>query len=97
MGGVVPAGPSLLGFVAGAAGSEPGWQVAGFAAAGQLLLALPFLLYAMPRLGGWAPLAPAVYLVDQAACFLGLTTETLAISGRRLLSRAWRTAPSPRF
>ncbi|TPW04338.1 MAG: hypothetical protein FD129_2917 [bacterium] len=60
-------------------------------------MTMGFLAYAMPRLGGWALLAPFVYLIDQAACFAGLSTETVTLLGRRLFQRAWRTAPSPRF
>jgi len=97
MGGVTAAGLVFASLVAGGLGFEPGWRVAGGAAIVQVALALPFLLYAMPRLGWWAPLAPFVYLLDQAACFAGLVTETLTLLGRRLFLRAWRTAPSPRF
>jgi hypothetical protein len=97
MGGVTAAGLLFAAGAAGGLGYEPGWQLAGVAAVVQLALALPFLVYAMPRLGPWAPLAPIVYLLDQAACFAGLVCESVTILGRRLLSRSWRSAPSPRF
>jgi GT2 family glycosyltransferase len=97
MGGVTAAGLAPLAAVGGLAGIPGAWGVAAGAAALQLLLAFPFLAYAMPRLGLAAPLAPAIYLADQAACCLGLATETIALFGRRLFMRSWRTAPSPRF
>ena len=97
MGGVTAAGLVGAAVAAGLLGFEPGWTVAGIAAMAQLALAFPFLAYAMPRLGPWAPLAPLVYLLDQAACFAGLACETVELLGRRLLSRSWRNVPSPRF
>ncbi len=97
MGGVTAAGFAVAGLVAGGLGFGPGWRIAGGAAGLQLVLALPFLIYAMPRLGPWAPLAPFVYLLDQAACFAGLACESVTILGRRLLTRAGRSTPSPRF
>lgn len=97
MGGVTMAGLVPVAGLAALAGVAWAAPVMIGALALQLALALPFLGYAMPRLGLVAPLAPLIYLFDQAACCLGLATETVTLLGRRLFTRSWRTAPSPRF
>jgi glycosyltransferase involved in cell wall biosynthesis len=82
--GVLGAGAVPTGLFLGGLGVGAGWGVAVGGTVVHLLSALPFLAYALPRLGAWAPLAPFVYLLDQVACAAGLVAESAALLGQRL-------------
>ncbi len=86
MGGVVTAGLFMGGLALAPFARTPGLSLAAAGAIGNTLLGAGFFRYALPRLGRWAPLAPAVLLIDQCACFWGLCVESLVLMTRPLKS-----------